>query len=78
MMIEKVVVGRRGAMTLPARLRKRYAIEQNDELIVEETPNGILLRPSVSMPIELYSEERIAEFAEDDAAIGEVLDKRLK
>jgi len=70
------VVG--GAMTLPAKLRKRYAIEQNDELIVEETPNGILLRPSVSMPIELYLEERIAEFTEDDAAIGRVLEKQLE
>ena len=65
-------------MTLPAKLRKRYAIEQNDELIVEETPNGILLRPSVSMPIELYLEERIAEFTEDDAAIGRVLEKQLE
>jgi len=75
---EKIVIGRRGAMTLPAKLRKRYAIEQNDELIVEETPDGILLRPSVSMPIELYSEERIAEFTEDDAAIGRVLKQRRK
>ena len=63
-------------MTFPAKLRKRHAIGQSDKLIVEETPNGILLRPSISMPIELYSEERIAEFTEDDAAIGRVLKER--
>jgi len=75
-MSEKIIIGRRGAMTLPAKLRKRYGLEQNDELIVEETPQGILLRPSVSMPIEFYSEDRIAEFSEDDAVIGNVLSKQ--
>jgi antitoxin PrlF len=74
-MSEKIIIGRRGAMTLPAKLRKRYSLGQNDELIVEETPQGILLRPSVSMPIEFYSEDRIAEFAEDEAALGKTLDR---
>jgi AbrB family looped-hinge helix DNA binding protein len=75
---EKIVIGRRGAMTLPAKLRKRYGLGQNDELIVEETAQGILLRPSVSMPVEYYSEERIAEFAADDAAIGEALERHAR
>lgn len=74
-MSEKIVIGRRGAMTLPAKIRKRYDLNQDDELIVEETSQGILLRPSVSMPIEYYTEKRIAEFEEDDAAIGRVLDQ---
>jgi bifunctional DNA-binding transcriptional regulator/antitoxin component of YhaV-PrlF toxin-antitoxin module len=65
-------------MTLPATLRRRYGLDQNDELIVEETPEGILLRPSVSMPIEFYSDERIAEFEEDEAAIGRALDRLKK
>jgi AbrB family looped-hinge helix DNA binding protein len=74
-MTEKIVIGRRGAMTLPAKLRKRYGLEQNDELLVEETDQGLLLRPVVSMPIEFYSEPRIAEFSEDDDAIGLALDQ---
>lgn len=74
-MVNKIIIGQRGVLTLPAKLRKRYGLEQNDELIVEETAQGLLLRPCVSMPIEFYSEERIAEFSEDDAAIGEVLDQ---
>jgi len=72
-MIQKVILGRRGAMTLPAKLRKRYDLKENDELIVEETQEGLLLRPSVTMPVELYTEERIAEFAADDEAIGQAL-----
>ena len=73
-MSEKIVIGQRSVLTLPAKLRKRYALQQNDTLLVEETPQGLLLRPCVSLPVEFYSEERIAEFNEDDAAIGEALD----
>lgn len=72
-MSEKVTIGQRGSFTLPARLRKRYGLKENDELFVEETEQGLLLRPAVSMPIEIYSEDRIREFTEDDDAIRKVL-----
>jgi antitoxin PrlF len=74
-MYEKIQIGRRGAITLPVKLRKRFGLNQNDELIVEETEQGLLLRPSVSMPVEIYTEARIQEFSEDDAAIGGALDR---
>lgn len=74
-MSEKIIIGQRGVLTLPAKLRKRYGLQQDDQLIVEETAQGLLLRPCVSMSIEFYSEERIAEFTEDDEAIGRALDK---
>lgn len=73
-MIEEITIGRRGAITLPAKMRKHFGLHQNDKLIVEETEQGLLLRPAVSMPIEMYSESRIAEFAEDEAEIGSMLD----
>lgn len=37
-------------------------MKQNDQLILETTEEGILLRPSISLPIEFYSEDRIEEF----------------
>lgn len=74
-MTDKVTLGRRGVMTLPAKVRKRYGLRERDELLVEETAAGILLRPAVSMPVELYTEERIREFERDDAAIGNMLDE---
>ena len=74
-MADKIIIGQRGVLTLPAKLRKRYGLQQNDELIVEETDQGLLLRPCISMPIELYSDKRIAEFEQDDAAIGRALDE---
>lgn len=37
---------------------------------------GILLRPAGKPPIELYTEDRIAEFARDEEAVGELLPTR--
>lgn len=73
-MLDEIVIGRRGTITLPAKLRKRFGLEQNDKLIVEETDQGLLLRPAVSMPVEMYSEERIAEFQSDETDTGKMLD----
>jgi AbrB family looped-hinge helix DNA binding protein len=72
----KVTINERGVITIPAALRQAFGLKPNDELIVEETDQGLLLRPSVSVPVEIYSEERIAEFASDENAIGPVLPKR--
>lgn len=73
--MEKIVIGQRGVLTLPSKLRKRYGLKESDELIVEETAQGLLLRPCVSVPIEFYSEERIAEFSADEDALGDALDR---
>ncbi|MEX0326536.1 MAG: AbrB/MazE/SpoVT family DNA-binding domain-containing protein [Puniceicoccaceae bacterium] len=74
-MSEKVKIGKRGVITLPSRLRKKYRLEESDDILVEETPEGLLLRPMVSMPIEIYTEERIAEFLEDEEELGKILDR---
>ena len=73
-------VGERGTLVIPARLRRIFGIEEGSELIAEETPEGILLMPAVTIALELYGPERKAEFilsnsvdAEDYAlAVAEV------
>ncbi|HJP29645.1 MAG TPA: AbrB/MazE/SpoVT family DNA-binding domain-containing protein [Candidatus Latescibacteria bacterium] len=74
-MQNKVTINERGVITIPAALRQVFDLKANDELIVEECQGGILLRPAVSVPIELYTEERIDEFASDEEAIGQYLPK---
>ncbi|NDV61715.1 AbrB/MazE/SpoVT family DNA-binding domain-containing protein [Puniceicoccales bacterium CK1056] len=74
-MSKKVKIGKRGIITLPAELRKKYGLQEEDDLIVEETGEGLLLRPTVNLPIEIFTEERIAEFMEDDEELGRVLDR---
>jgi len=55
-------VGKRGTFVIPAKLRRRFGVEEGMELIAQETPNGILLRPALTVPLELYEPARKAEF----------------
>ncbi len=64
-------VGKRGTLVIPARLRRRFGIEEGSEVIAEETPEGILIRPAVTVPIELYSKERSAGFLLSNAVDAE-------
>lgn len=58
---ESTQVGRRGTFVIPASLRRRFDLEEGSEIIAEETPDGILLRPAVTLPLEVYSPEQRAE-----------------
>ena len=55
-------VGKRGAIVVPAKLRRRFGIEEGSLVIAEETDDGILIRPAMVVPVERYSPERKAEF----------------
>ena len=52
MMEETITLGRGGSITLPAKLRQAFGIQQNDPIIADMTPEGILLRPSMRVPTE--------------------------
>jgi AbrB family looped-hinge helix DNA binding protein len=66
----------RGVITLPAKLRKALGLAADDQLIAETTPEGLLLRPAVTLPIELYSDDRLREFEEAEAELAAVLNKK--
>lgn len=57
-----LTVTERGTVTLPAKLRKAMGIEAESLLIAESTEEGILLRPAVALPVEVYSRDRLKEF----------------
>jgi AbrB family looped-hinge helix DNA binding protein len=60
--LESAKVGKRGAIIMPARLRKRFGIEEGTLVTAEEREDGILIRPAVVVPVERYTPERKAEF----------------
>jgi AbrB family looped-hinge helix DNA binding protein len=60
--MESAKVGKRGAVMVPAKLRKRFGIEEGSVVIAEARADGILIRPAVIVPVEKYSPERKAEF----------------
>ena len=55
-------VGKRGAVVIPARLRRQYGIEEGSLVITEAHGDGVLIRPAVALPVENYTDERKAEF----------------
>ena len=67
----------RGVVTLPAKLRQALGLKADDQLIAETTPQGLLLRPAITLPIELYGEGRIREFDEAEAALAKVLPRKM-
>jgi len=71
-----VTVSSRGVISLPAKLRRAAGIGPEDQLIAETTPEGIILRPAVTLPVEIYAGERIREFDAEEAKLAKALAKR--
>jgi len=59
--METSKVGKRGAIVVPARLRRKFGIAEGGLVVAEERPEGILIRPAVAVPVEIYTAERKAE-----------------
>lgn len=55
-------INERGTLTLPKMLRQKLGLRGEGQIIAEETSEGVVLKASVSFPIEIYTGERIAEF----------------
>jgi AbrB family looped-hinge helix DNA binding protein len=68
----------RGVVTLPAAVRRALGIGADDQLIAEITSEGLLLRPAVTLPIEMYSDERIREFDRGEAELDAYLKRKRK
>jgi AbrB family looped-hinge helix DNA binding protein len=60
--MKAVKVGKRGTIIVPAKLRKRYGIEEGRLVTAEARGDGVLIRPVVVLPVERYTPERKAEF----------------
>ena len=73
-----LTVSSRGVVTLPAKLRRALGLKADDQLIAEPTSEGLLLRPAVTLPVEIYSEKRIGEFDEAEDELQKVLRRRAK
>lgn len=65
-----ITITERGVITLPAKLRRALGLKADDILIAETTSEGLLLRPAVTLPVEIYTEERIREFDESEAELA--------
>jgi AbrB family looped-hinge helix DNA binding protein len=69
--LDTTKVGKRGTIVIPADLRRKYRLEEGSLVIAEPRPEGVLLRPVVPLPIEIYTPERKAEFLLNNAVTPE-------
>ena len=60
----------RGTLTLPKAFRTLLGMNQAGQVVVEETEEGILLRPRVTQPAKLYSKEQVARLDKADVALA--------
>ena len=58
-------------MVIPAEMRLRYGFEEGSMIVAEASEQGVLLRPAVTMPVEIYTDERKAEFLLNNASTDE-------
>ncbi|MEX1257438.1 MAG: AbrB/MazE/SpoVT family DNA-binding domain-containing protein [Gemmatimonadota bacterium] len=63
-------IGKRGTFVIPASLRREFGLDEGSEVIAEDSPQGILIRPAVTLLVEVYSPERRAEFLLSNAVDG--------
>jgi antitoxin PrlF len=68
----------RGTLTLPAKLRQSLGLKADDQLIAETVPGGLLLRPAVTLPVEMYTDERLAEFEAAEAELASAMARKKR
>lgn len=69
----KAAINERVDITISAAMRKGLGLKPKDEVLFEVSELGMLSRPVLSVPLEIYTEKQISEFAGDDKAIGKLL-----
>ena len=67
-------VGRRGAIVLPAAVRRRYGLADGSLYISEEREDGILIRPAKAVAAELAEVRQKIQAGLDQLDRGEGLD----
>jgi AbrB family looped-hinge helix DNA binding protein len=68
MIRQTVTMDSRGAIVIPAKIRKRLGFGSEGGLwIAEESDGKVILRPAIAVPVESYTPERRAEFLLNNA-----------
>lgn len=61
-----ISVNERGSLTLPKDIRLKYGLLKGGQIILEDNSEGIIIKPSATFPVEIYSEERLQEFEQSN------------
>lgn len=59
---EPAKVGKRGTVVIAAKFREEFGLQEGQDIIMEATDQGVLIKPCLSEPIRRYSAKEKAEF----------------
>ncbi len=66
--MEKIIanVNEKGVVTLPLASRKRIGMTKGGQVQIKVTDEGLLVIPVASFPVEIYSDEKLKQFASEE------------
>lgn len=65
-MVETVIVGERGQVTIPKKLRERFGIKSKSPVVFELREDGIMIKPALTVTVREFSESFIRDVVESD------------
>jgi len=66
-MLDTIKMGRNGTLVIPAAMRRRLGLKEGELVMIEDTSEGISIRPAVAVSVEIYAPERQAAFLLENA-----------
>ena len=73
-----IMMTRQGAASRLLSLLKALGIKAEGTRIAETAPDGLQLRPAITLPLEIYTVKRIREFDESEEELARVLRRPLQ
>ncbi len=77
--MDTVKIGKKGQVTIPRRVLEAAGLSAETQVIIESESDGsIRLRPAAVYPIEMYSDQRIAEFEAENRVDSDLAERAEK
>ena len=64
--METVIVGERGQVTIPKKLRDRFGIKSKSTVVFEIREDGIMIKPAITVTIREFPNGFVKEITEAD------------
>lgn len=64
--METVIVGERGQVTIPKKLRDRFGIKSKSPVVFELREDGIMIKPAMTITVREFPESFIKDIAKAD------------
>ena len=64
--METVIVGERGQVTIPKKLRDRFCIKSKSPVVFELREDGIMIKPAMTVTVREFSDDFIKAISKSD------------